>query len=373
MTVWSTQQSEAIACVAAWLRTRWEPWFYLAGYAGTGKTTLAKHIASLQDGAIRYAAFTGKAAKVMRNAGCTNASTIHSLIYNTERDEVTGKIRMTLNESALRGVALVVIDECSMVDEDLGKDLVSFGVPILAIGGPGQLPPVRGAGFFTSGEPNYMLTDIHRQAKDSPIIRLATAVRERRFDKTHLVKVPGLTICKKADLDPKAVTGADSIIVGRNNTRNAYNSRLREIRGFDTSLPPQKGETLICLKNDKQLKIYNGETFEVARKNKASPGPDGLILHYSIVDPDDEKRGRVFIRVFEQFFSDPAAAKDIHWKILRGTQSFDFGYALTVHKSQGSQWSNVCVFDESRYFGDDAARHLYTSVTRAADHLTLVV
>ncbi|QPC87082.1 AAA family ATPase [Mesorhizobium sp. NBSH29] len=373
MTNWSKQQSDAMSVVGAWLRTKWETSFYLAGYAGTGKTTLAKHIASMQNGEVRFAAFTGKAAKVMRDAGCTNASTIHFLIYTHSTDESTGAVKRHLNKRALDDVALVIIDECSMVDQELGQDLMSFNVPILALGDPGQLPPVSGGGYFTSGPPHYMLTDIHRQAKDSPIIRLATDVREGRWNRNDLVVTDGLTMCRKADLNPAAVTGADAVIVGRNATRNAFNRRMRQVRGFNPTLPPQKGEIVMCLRNDRLLQIYNGESFKISRRNKTEQRIEGRVHYFSIEDPDAPERGKISVRVFDQFFSTPNTAKDIHWKAQRGMQQFDYGYTMTVHKSQGSQWQNVCVFDESSAFGTDWQRHLYTAVTRAANHLTLVV
>jgi exodeoxyribonuclease-5 len=240
---WTSQQSDAIANVAAWLRIKYQPFFYLGGYAGTGKTVLATHLASLQNGEVRFAAFTGKAARVMRDNGCHGARTIHSLIYSTDVNPDTGEITMMLDPMALVGVSLVIIDEASMVDEALGRDLLSFGVAVLVLGDPGQLPPISGAGFFTAGEPNFMLTDVHRQAKDSPIIRLATAVRERTFRRDPK-RVDGLTITSKADLDPADATDADAVIVGRNETRHTYNKRLRELKGFEGDVPV-KGETLI--------------------------------------------------------------------------------------------------------------------------------
>ena len=70
-----------------------------------------------------------------------------------------------------------MIDECSMVDEELGRDLLSFGKPILVLGDPAQLPPVKGGGFFTETAPDVMLTEIHRQAEGSAIIRASRAAR----------------------------------------------------------------------------------------------------------------------------------------------------------------------------------------------------
>lgn len=368
---WSSDQQTAIATVAAWLRIRYAPFFYLAGYAGSGKTTLARHIASLQDGKVAYGAFTGKAAKVMRQKGCPGARTIHSMIYDTEINPETGVHTFSLKGDAFPDVALVIVDECSMVNEELGRDLLSFGVPVLVLGDPGQLPPVEGAGFFTAGKPTYMMTEIHRQATDSPIIRVATEIREGRFDRASMV-TDGLTICRRSDLDPKNVTEADAVLVGRNLTRERYNRRLREIRGFEDERP-EKGETLICLRNDNDKKIANGETFTVARRGRPSMRDGHRLLRYDIVDPDDADRGNIAVEVYNACFEGKAALEEIPFKRRLGTQQFDYGYALTAHKAQGSQWPNVCVFDESRFFRENASRHLYTAVTRASEHLTLVI
>ncbi len=368
MTVWSPGQQDAIAQVGAWLRIRYAPFFYLAGYAGTGKTTLAQHIAGLQNGQVRYMAFTGKAAKVMKQSGCAGARTIHSSIYNAEINFDTGERTFTLNPGALEDVALVILDEASMVDEDLGRDLLSFGVPVLVLGDPGQLPPVRGAGFFTSGKKDAMLTEIHRQAADSPIIRLATDIREGRFDRQPTAE-PGLTICRKTDLDGDLVVKADAVIVGRNATRAAYNARLRERRGYTDKLP-QKGETVICLRNDGKAGVVNGETFTVGA-TKVAKRKAGRVVHMTLSDPDDKDRPPVKATVFENFFM--GTVDDLPFRARSGTQEFDYGYCMTVHKSQGSQWPSVAVFDESQFFKEYAREHLYTAVTRASKHLTLVI
>ncbi len=174
---WSPEQAAALDKVGLWLKRGDQPVFRLFGYAGVGKTTLARHVAEHASGKALFAAFTGKAALVLRSKGCYGASTIHSLIYNADEDK-NGAPRFTLNKDGMASRAsLIVIDECSMVDEELGRDLLSFGKPILVLGDPAQLPPVKGGGFFTEAEPDVMLTEIHRQAADNPIIRLSQIIR----------------------------------------------------------------------------------------------------------------------------------------------------------------------------------------------------
>ena len=146
---WSPQQDKALAAVVEWLKTRSPQVFRLFGFAGTGKTTLARHIAEEIDGKAMFAAFTGKAALVMRSKGCDDARTIHSLIYrpkDTETEEPTFELN---DDSPAADAKLIIIDECSMVDEELGRDLLSFGRPVLVLGDPAQLPPVKGGGFLS--------------------------------------------------------------------------------------------------------------------------------------------------------------------------------------------------------------------------------
>ncbi|WP_375701436.1 AAA family ATPase, partial [Bartonella sp. AA81SXKL] len=147
----SPEQDNALKAVSAWLKEGRSPLFRLFGYAGTGKTTLARYFAETVDGSVQFTAFTGKAAQVLRSKGASNACTIHSLIYcprgeEEVSDEVTGKKSIAptfaLNRrSAAAQAKLIIVDECSMVDEQLARDLMSFRTPILVLGDPGQLPP----------------------------------------------------------------------------------------------------------------------------------------------------------------------------------------------------------------------------------------
>src|SRR5262244_824936 len=224
MTVFTPHQDEALQAVAAWLKARpgspgTPQVFRLFGYAGTGKTKLARHLAEDVDGEVMFGAFTGKAALVMRRKGCTDASTIHSMIYRArDSGEETPSFELW-DDSPAAHASLIVIDECSMVDAELGRDLLSFGAPVLVLGDPAQLPPIQGGGFFTDAEPDAMLTEVHRQAADDPIIHMSMAVREGRalepgsYGETQVVS--------KQSLDPSRVLEADQVLVGRNNTRRA--------------------------------------------------------------------------------------------------------------------------------------------------------
>src|SRR5438270_10247217 len=185
MPEFTPHQDAALKAVAGWLKDkpgeRGTPSLIrLFGYAGTGKTTLARHLAAHIEGEVKFAAFTGKAALVMRGKGCYGASTIHSLIYRArESGEETPTFELWDDAPASKA-KLIVIDECSMVDAELGRDLMSFGVPVLVLGDPAQLPPIQGGGYFTEAEPDAMLTEVHRQAQGNPIIRLSMDIRAGR-------------------------------------------------------------------------------------------------------------------------------------------------------------------------------------------------
>src|SRR6187401_3187783 len=248
MPTFTPHQDSALKAVADWLKAKpgkngTPPIFRLFGYAGTGKTTLARHIADGVGGEVKFAAFTGKAALVMRNKGCDNASTIHSLIYRARESGVEQPSFELWDDAPASKAKLIVIDECSMVDAELGRDLMSFDCPLLVLGDPAQLPPIQGGGYFTDAEPDAMLTEVHRQARDNPIIRLSMDIRaglslvEGQYGDTQVVR--------RANLDPKRVLGADQVLVGRNVTRRAYNARLRERRGFAGPLP-LAGDKLVC-------------------------------------------------------------------------------------------------------------------------------
>jgi exodeoxyribonuclease-5 len=138
---WSPQQERAISDVRAWLADpKGKQVFRLFGYAGTGKTTLAKELAQSVRGDVLFATFTGKASLVLRQKGCEDASTIHSLIYKVDVNERTGEATFSLNpDSDLASAALLIVDEVSMVGEELANDLLTFNKRILVLGDPAQL------------------------------------------------------------------------------------------------------------------------------------------------------------------------------------------------------------------------------------------
>jgi len=369
MPQFTPHQDAALKACAAWLKQNpgtggTPPIFRLFGYAGTGKTTLAKHLAANMDGRVLFAAFTGKAALVMRSKGCFGASTIHSLIYRPIENNAEIPSFELWDEAPATKARLIVIDECSMVDEELGRDLMSFDVPLLVLGDPAQLPPVAGGGFFTDAQPDAMLTEVHRQAQDNPIVRLSMEIRAGR------ALSPGVygetAIVTRKTLVPQRVLDADQVLVGRNATRRAYNQRMRERRGFTQALP-MRGDKLVCLRNNKRKGLFNGGLWVVQERSRQRRQVIGMKIR-----PEENPRAKdLKVSVRPECFSGGLEA--LPWEERKRYQEFDFGYVLTVHKSQGSQWDDVVLFDESFAFPDSRERWLYTGVTRAAKRLTVVL
>lgn len=394
--LWNTQQQEAFKNIFKWLKekpNKRKPIFRLFGYAGTGKTSMAKKVAVFAEnelkGFVVFAAYTGKAAAVLKSKGCANSSTIHSLIYRPKIDRITGKIigQEVNRESLLATARLLIIDEASMVTEEMARDLLSFGVAILVLGDPGQLPPPKGSSYFADSKPDYMLTDIERQAEDNPIIYLATRARK------GLILKPGRygdsrVLSSSVDVTDKMMLSGQ-IICGTNRTRHSLNERYRKIKGHHDkdSQFPSKGETLICLKNNHDNGLLNGTMWTCTQpKIKPMLKPvdhrdlrKGFIqtnlegLHFKVRSHDlFDSSGEPLIvstvcsaHMFDRNLPEPP------WQDVAHCDQFDFGYALSGHKSQGSQYTKGLIVDESWIFSEYPEKHLYTTLTRYVDSVTV--
>jgi exodeoxyribonuclease-5 len=364
---WSPQQAHALSALRDWWRKNTRQIFGLFGYAGTGKTELARAFGH-SIGDVQFAAPTGKAADVLRKRGCLPVSTIHKLIYRTTRDPNTRTFRHELRpRQELAEFDAFIIDEASMIDAEVAHDLLSFEKKTLIVIDPGQLPPVNSVGYFSYRKPDVMLTEIHRQARDNPILRLADDVRrgrpmwrEGRYGGGRLIIAPFVW---NADA-PKF----DTILVGINETRRLWNAKLRRELGFTrgtSDAPPQCGEVVVCNRNDYRVDepVFNGQQWTIENvENLAFLRFPALTL--DLAQGDQRTRVRVPVSDFlgdsEPIGPGPAF------------QRFDFGYALTVHKAQGSEWERVLLVNESGSFGYDARKWLYTGITRAKNHLTII-
>lgn len=416
------QQQDAIDKITDWYASSDNQVFRLFGYAGTGKTTLARHIVDNLGVRALFAAFTGKAAYVLRSKGCDNAQTIHSLIYQpvekvrarldelhrqweletdpAERSVLAKQVRVEeeklltpdfilREDSLLTGSPLLVLDEVSMVGERIAADLLSFGTKILCLGDPAQLPPVEGGGYFINAEPDHLLTEIHRSALDSPVTRLATAVRQsppgdNTLGMNGMDGDSGRTLAVGRD----QVAEFDQVLVGTNKTRWQAIHLLRGIRGL-RGAAPQAGDRIIGLANSAEADIFNGQQFTVLDAQAVRDGADRVRLVVAD-DTGTERPLTTWLAGYTGVEGEKQARREGRGSVAATT----FAQAITCHKSQGSQWERVLVVDESHIFARGAAqdamragalaqhagaaghlagqRWLYTAITRAARQVVVI-
>ena len=393
----------------------------VGGYAGTGKSTVTGVFARQAQQSkllVAYIAFTGRAASVLtrslknagveftlkirkdeeddylravasstyfdmnltdRTSGPAFVGTIHRLVYKpviNERDELLGWTKRTVLD---RDYDLIVVDEASMVGDEILRDLRGFGVPIIAVGDHGQLPPVRASGDLMQN-PDYRLERIHRQAEGNPIIALSRHVRDGGRLASFKSSDPRVAMRSRRDVGQvlKAASSDPAINVGllcwTNKQRIQLNALSRQARGFKGS--PQLGEVLICLRN--RAPVYNG--MRGVLEKDGTTGHEPWLLDVEIGFPEEEipphkrqlcaaqfNREGVFASV------DELAERGIRVKAMREAGDyFDFGYALTVHKSQGSQFAHAIVVVDMPESYNDFARWMYTAATRGQERLTVL-
>lgn len=385
----SQDQAAALQAIGAWYKGKTAPFITLGGYAGTGKTTLIAYLRkALQDyeesTKVAFCAFTGKAARVLDNRlkehkvirGADNISTIHSLIYTANLDEHGAVANWQLKEGL--DYDLIIVDEASMLDENIWNDLLSFDVPILAVGDHGQLPPV-GSAFNLMGNPQLRLDRIFRQEAGSAIIEVATLARmngfipvgeygpgvrklDRRDDETNLIVQEILE-----NYNPDTL-----LLCGYNNTRHKLNQAVRAYRDVESPLP-QNGDRVVCLRNNRTSKVYNGMTGTINNLMDALDDQEQLFWMAEIALDNEDYRyyGHILRSAFGAQIPEgrlPMAPD------TTPPDLFDFGYCLTVHKAQGSQSPKVVLFEErfSKMDDDDYKRWLYTAVTRAEQELIII-
>jgi exodeoxyribonuclease V len=354
MTDLTQQQARAAEEAEAFLRhPNGRRYHVIHGLAGTGKTTTLGELA-LRLPSASVVTPTGKAAAVLREKFGIGVRTIHSAIYDFTgmvEDERTGDLRPTFVDKEDAGLAgkTVLLDECSMVGSKLAGDLLETGATVLAVGDPGQLPPVNDWQFFSS--PNRTLTEIHRQALDSPIIRQAHAVRRGEG-----YRADGEDFRVVRAYDEVDLAAFDVVLCWRNVTRRNLNFRIRKQRGR-TGRTLFADEPVMCLRNDHRRQIFNGEIYALTADRE--PGKP-LRLEGGHVIPE---------AAVEDFDSE---ADFLAAKADDEVAPFAPAYAVTAHKAQGSEWPSVLVVDEMPDAFDDKARWLYTAITRARRSATVV-
>ena len=411
----TSDQEKAKSLIKEWFFNTDNQVFVLSGYAGTGKTFLIDYVVrevlhlKAGDEAV-FVSPTGKAAANLVKNG-TVAGTVHSLIYMRDGDEFdvdeNGEI---IEKQALsfikrdkidERIRLIIIDEASMVNETVLCDLLSFNVKCLFSGDGAQLPPVNGACPLL-GNADYTLTQIVRQAKDNPIIQVATMAREGKRipygnygDKVCVIGRNALSPAERKRLFLKA----DQIICGRNKTRNSLNAEIRGYKGISPEEElPIEGEKLICTLNDWEKPLDKDERFYlvngiIGTAKEIVPSFDDLATMEFTADFLEESVKVSFdTGIFTKgeythlygdravTLSDGTVVHESNFQLLRKLRAvseevicrFEFAYAVTCHKAQGSEFNFVIVFDESWVFEEERDRWLYTAITRAKEKLLII-
>jgi exodeoxyribonuclease-5 len=404
----TSEQGKALKAILLWVLTKSSPWiFTVAGYAGTGKTTLLRAlIKELADGSYICCAPTGKAASVLRGkVPGLIVRTIHQVLYQpqgkgleeyerllAEITEAKGagndttalekeladererlkkeKVRFTVKPGQDISNKLLIVDEASMVSAAMLEDFKNTRCKVLFVGDSGQLPPVKAAEWFIEHKHDVSLVKIMRQEADNPIIRLSMAIREGAVDASQF-KTGNCRIVFKEEVQIQEWLDADQIITGSNTSRRRINRFMRKRleRGGPSGLPVT-GDKMICLKNDHyQLPPWiNGIQFQVT-EDCNDPG-DGF---YHLTGDYNGARQtfdwypyHALVHYFQDQVEEPIQMRS-------GLFEADYAYAVTVHKSQGSEWDKVVVADDRMFAHDKEFRKrwLYTAVTRARKELII--
>lgn len=327
----SEDQQVAVDTIQQWWRhgSVRKP-FALGGYAGTGKTSIIPFIREVLGVKSAVVTYTNRASLVLRSKGIEDASTIHRLMYKLEDEGPP----MRWSRKAQMDCSLVIVDESSMIGEKVDADLQGYGVPILYVGDPFQVPPVKDGDSVVS-KPDYCLTKIHRQAHGSPIVTNADRIR-----RGLPLPYDGINVVDQYELTDEYLRSFDVVLCHTNGRRRLLNERIRTFEG-----PVVPGDKVCSLKNHYDHCVFNGEIGIVTRVRskrvfEADFGFGPVWFHNAaFVGPDDHPYDEKF----------------------KGRQVFDFGYAVTVHKAQGSQFDSVLVWDERSM----DARLKYTAITRA--------
>ena len=372
-----------------------EKYCVISGYAGAGKSTLVKFIVQNLPGInpeedVVYACYTGKAAQVLLKKGNKNVLTLHKLLYESIPKPDGTFFR---KPKPFIDYKIVIVDEVSMAPKQLMELLFTHNVFIIALGDPFQLPPVdkkQDNGLLNN--PDVFLDEIMRQALDSEIIRLSMRVRNKeQFD--YFTSHDAIVMPKK-DLNTGVLKWADQILVGTNATRVAINNQMRDLMGFEKGVIGER-ERLTCLRNywdnysDTDAPLINGtmgylsnsyETYYkipswIKKSNNIIP-----IISGNFISEDGDNFGLLnmdknYILIGEGSLTQKEKyilGKNIKYQNLIPYE-FTYGYAITTHRAQGSEWSKVLVIEENFPFNkEEHARWLYTACTRASSKLVLV-
>ena len=370
-----------------------EKYTVISGYAGTGKSTLVKFIIDALDvdkDKVAYATYTGKAAEVLRKKGNPNAMTLHKLLYDSIPRQGGGFIRIP---KKMLEYKIIVVDEVSMVPKSMVDMLLNHRVYVIFLGDPFQLPQIDKKETHTLlDKPHIFLDQVMRQAAESEIIQLTMKIRNG--EDIPFMHGKEVIVAPKAELVTGHLTWADIIICATNKTRHNMNRQKRELLGYSGVL--QTGERIIVKRNywedcdEDGNALVNGTVGTVANPYESfvripsyvKNDRRDLPLIGCIFTPDGGKSFDTF-EIDKDYLLKEEPCVDWRVSYQLGKlkpkigdilpKQATYGYALTCHAAQGSEFDKVLVIEESFPFDKtEHQRWLYTAATRAAEKLVLV-
>ena len=366
----------------------------ISGYAGTGKSTLVKFIISALPGIdpdkdVVFTSFTGKATQVLQNKGNKHTLTLHKLLYESHP-----RPDGTFFRRPVAGIPfkVVVVDEISMAPKTLIDLLMKYDVYVICLGDPFQLPPVdKNEDNHLLDNPHIFLDEIMRQAAESEIIQLTMKIRNG--EPIDNFKGKEVQVLSKDELTTGMLIWADQVLVATNATRQSINNKMREL--YNKSGDPQDGDKVICCRNYWEDESLGGSALVNGTIGRLKNTYESFVR----IPPFIDGKGQIIKTINADFLSEtnelyPMVHMDKKL-ILEGTKSLDFkieyrlgknkntqhlipyeftyGYAITTHRAQGSEWEKVLVIEEKFPFSkEEHARWLYTACTRASEKLVLI-
>ena len=377
------EQTNLVKKLTEWYKHSSRQWFSYSGAAGTGKTTVIR--AFIEElGLQRYiaCAFVGKAVTVLSRQGLP-ASTIHSLIYHVSWIPVMDekglpvlnkdgnpkmKVVFSLKNELPGDLQLIIVDEATMVNDDLAEDILSFGIKTVFIGDNNQLPPVFGVSSVMLN-PDFWLTKIMRQAENNPIIYLSQRVLKDLplqygiYGKSRVV--PSVTL-------DETYTRYDAIIAGKNKVRDDINEYIRyNIKGV-TSRLPVIGDKLICRQNDwdrsieGNIYLTTGMTGIVTDIHRSLGGNKYMSIDFLPEISDEE----FFNLLLDTQYIRMNYEDRRNYGFSR-YEKFEYGYCVTCHACQGSQFDNVLFINQWFHDADLTKKIQYTAITRAIESIDI--
>ncbi len=376
------EQKELIRQLKYWYMNKSKQYFAYSGPPGTGKTTIIRFLIdeiNLKEHEFITATYTGKAALVLLRKG-VRACTIHSLIYNTyiELEKLPDgsckkpkmKMKFVLKESLDPSLKLIIIDEATMVNDKMKELILSFGLPVIFSGDNNQLPPVFGFSTVML-KPDFTLTKLMRQKEDDPIVMFTQMIL--RGEPLRIGTYGKSRVIDYHSIDKSLLTDYDILICKKNKTREMLNSRIREEVLNRPSNDPVIGDKLICRQNNRDL--YIDQIFLT----------NGLIGYITALDKSTLYKGYLTIDLMPDFLNDKVFEDvELDYKYIKldyGDRNeygmshynkFEYGYAITSHLSQGSEYDNVLFIDEFFWDKELNIRSSYTAVSRAKESITIV-